>query len=89
MKNKRFYAVMTRINDSINKKDKLIVECETLTEVLAIWRNSLNKKNIIYSNICYQKPYYNKNTHESTYTTYDEMGKVWKKPAPFRAKEAK
>lgn len=78
MTKKKFYAVMTRINDSIKKKDKLIVECKTLMEAVTIYVNSTRKKNITYSNICYTKPRYNKQTHLSTCTTYDKMGKAWK-----------
>lgn len=74
--NKKYYVTMT---DSFmsgwgmaeGKTNKLVIECDTFEEAQIVKHNALNRTEMKYINICYNKPRYNQDrylvsTHDKT-----------------------
>lgn len=60
------------------KKNRFIVECDTLQQAETIERNALKRPEMRYVSISFRKPNYGPDVHES-WKTYDQLRNVWKK----------
>jgi hypothetical protein len=78
---KKFYVTMTDKylsgwGVSEGKKNKLIIECDTIEQAEKIERSARNRSEMRYINICMTKPRYGSNVLE-TWKTWDELGEIW------------
>jgi len=69
---------MSNWRNAKNKKNKFIVECETLQQAETIERNAQKRNEMKYINICSKRPRYGANVFES-WNTFDDLGEMWKK----------
>jgi hypothetical protein len=69
---------MSNWGSAKNKKNKFIVECETLQQAETIERNAQKRNEMKYINICSKRPRYGANVLES-WNTFDDLGEIWKK----------
>lgn len=80
---KPYYVTMTdkfmsgwgRAKGKINK---FVIGCDTLKQAETIERNAHDRDEMIYVNICYNKPRYNRR-YLVSYKDYSQLGTVWTK----------
>jgi hypothetical protein len=58
------------------KKNKLIIECETIAQALQIERTAHKRSEMRYINIRTTKPYYGANILES-WKKWEDLGEIW------------
>lgn len=79
-----FYVTMTdsflsKWGKADGRTNKFVVECETWDEAITIKRNAMKRPEMKYVNILPKKPKYNPYVYYPSFTTYNELGDVWKK----------
>mgnify|MGYP003338133550 FL=1 len=62
---------------SEGKTNKLIIECQNITQAMQIQRSARNRREMRYVNIRTTKPHYGSHILES-WKTWDELGDIWK-----------
>lgn len=60
-----------------NKTNKLVIECETWEQAQAIELAARDRDEMIYVNICCNKPYYNKSRFLVSEKLFSDMGGCW------------
>jgi len=50
-----------------HKINKLVIECDTLSEAYVVYNNALKRSEMKYINIVSKKPYYNKDNYFTSY----------------------
>ena len=61
-----------------NKTNKLIIECKTYKQAIAIEREAKDRDEMIYVNIRSSKPYYGRHILPS-FKTFEDLGQIWKR----------
>ena len=84
MKKQIFYVTMTDkfMSDwgrAYHLIDKFIVQCDTLEEAKTVERNALKRPEMKYINTTMNKPSYSSKKYLCTWTTYKELGEIWKR----------
>ena len=82
MKNRKYYVTMTDKFMSgwgmaANKTNKLVIECETWEQARAIELAACDRDEMVYVNICCNKPYYNKKRFLVSERKFSDMGQIW------------
>lgn len=71
----KFMSGWGRAKDKINK---VVIECDNYDEADRIESKLMEREEMKYVNISSNKPYYNVNTHVTTYVTKDnELHQLW------------
>jgi len=65
-----------------NKINKLIFECKDLKEAHVVMDNAKHRADMKYIDLCYKKPYYNKNRYYAQIKTNQDYSS-WYKPNFF------
>ena len=62
-----------------NRANKFVVKCETHTQALAVARNARRRPEMIHVNIRRTKPSYDKRRYKTSWRTYKQLGRIWKR----------
>lgn len=60
-----------------NKTNKLIVECNTLSQARIVEKNARLRAEMKYINIRFSKPSYNLNRVFPSWKKFEELGEIW------------
>jgi len=82
--NKAYYVTMT---DSFmsgwgkakGKTNKYVIGCDTHKQANTVAKNAKKRSEMKYVNICLNKPRYKKDGYIISYTTYSQLGDIWKR----------
>ncbi len=74
---------MSGWGEAKDKINKLIFECKDMAQAVIVSDNAENRSDQKYVNICFKKPYYNKERYYPQYITSD-IYKNWYKEGFFK-----
>lgn len=79
----KFYVTMTDKflsgwGNAQNKKNKFVVECDSMEQAEKIYHSAERRSEMSHVSIALKKPNYNAEHYFVSFTTYDELGEIWK-----------
>jgi hypothetical protein len=82
--NKKYYVTMTdKVMSGWGKAEgkinKLVLMCDDYHEAILVYNHAINRKNMIYINICENKPYYNSNKYYVSWHDKNDYSDWYKK----------
>ena len=78
---------MSNWGRSQDKTNKLVLECESYEEAVIVERNAKDRSEMIYVNICSEKPYYNKRSYFTSYHGKSNYKTWYRIDRPFAKEE--
>lgn len=62
-----------------DKTNKFLIECDNYDQAKTVFNNAKKRDEMIYVNILYSKPYYNKDRYLVSFRKVSELGEIWTK----------